>query len=141
MSKYNLSAICRAANRFHKEGYSRSTAFVLAWRLSKQTANTKIAGVRYGDRQDVLAELAGTDSATVRVELRREQGNHIDPAAVAVVFVTESKTIKAGYIPAKAAALIAPLLDCGQSITATLDRIVGGWLEGISYGAQIRLAM
>ena len=140
MSKYNLSAICKAANRFHKEGYSRSAAFVMAWRLSKQTATTKIAGVTFSDRQRVLAELAGADPAAVRVELRREQSN-IDVNAVAVFFVTSDKTVKAGYIPARAAALLAPLMDTGAIIRASLVRIVGGWLEGISYGAQIRLAM
>jgi len=139
--KHNLSTICRTANRFRRAGYSRSAAFVLAWKLSKATAQISVAGTSYGNRQQILAELSEADPASVRVELRRERDNLIDRNAVVVVFVAGDKTVKAGYIPAKAAALIAPLMDAGQSISATLSRIVGGWLEGLNYGARVRLAI
>ncbi len=139
--KHNLSAICRAANRFRSEGYSRSTAFVLAWRLSKATAQISVAGTSFGNRQEILAELTAANPADVNVELRRERDNLIDRNAVVVVFCFGDTTVKAGYIPTRAAALIAPLMDAGQTVAATLDRIVGGWLEGIHYGARLRLTM
>ena len=139
--KHNLSTICKTANYFHKQGYSRSVAMILAWKLSKQTASVKVNGTSYGDRQQVLAELAGTNPSDVRVELHRERNNIVDENAVAVVAVSSGKTYKLGYIPAKAAALIAPLMDAGQSITAMLSRIVGGWFEGMNYGARLQLAI
>lgn len=139
--KYNLSTICRTANGFRKAGYSRSAAFVLAWRLAKETACTNVAGTRFAYRQDVLAALAKADPKSVTVELARESENLFDSCAVVVIARIGGQAHKLGYLPAAAAALIAPLMDAGQTVTAALNRIVGGWAEGISYGAQIKLAM
>jgi len=139
--RYNLTVICRTANRFRREGYSRSTAFVLAWRLSKASAQTSVAGTSYGNRQAVLAQLAAADPASVHVELHRERDNIFDHNAVVVVFAFGDVTVKAGYLPVRAAALIAPLMDAGQTVTAAFDRIVGGWLEGMNYGARVTLGI
>ncbi len=139
--KYNLSTICRTANRFRREGYSRSASFVLAWRLSKATAQTSVAGTSYGNRQQVLAAMAKADPQTVTVQLRRERTNAHDLNAVEVIVLIGDDARKLGYLPAAAAALIAPLMDAGQTVRATLQRIVGGWAEGMSYGARVTLAM
>lgn len=139
--KYNLSMICKTANAFYKKGYSRSAAFVLAWRLSKQTASVKISGTSYGDRQQTLSALLNVNPSEVSIELHRERNNIVDHNAVAVVAYTSGKAYKLGYIPARAAALIAPIIDAGHSIKAALSRIVGGYLEGMNYGARLTLAM
>jgi len=32
-------------------------------------------------------------------------------------------------------------MDAGQAVTAAFDRIVGGWLEGMNYGARVTLGI
>lgn len=134
---FNFSDICKTANRFHAQGYSRSASFILAWRLAKETASVSVSGVKYGDRQQQLAQIAAVEPETVAVELQREAENAADQNAIAVYLNGR----KAGYVPAAAARLIAGLMDAGQHIAARLTRIVGGWADGISYGARLALAM
>lgn len=138
---FNLSSICRAANRFRKQGYSRRASFVLAWRLAKQTAQIAVAGTTRGNAQSVLAELVNADPASVTVELRRDRENLYDSNAV-TVFVRDGERLrKLGCVPARAAACIAPLMDAGQTVRAALLRVVGGWREGMTFGARLALAM
>ena len=139
--KYNLSTICRTANGFRKAGYSRSTAFVLAWRLAKETAQINARGTTCGNSQAVLEAAAKADKNKISVELRREPKNAHDANAVAVLLFIGTAPHKIGYLPAAAASLIAPLIDAGQTIKAALKNIVGGWAQGINYGAQITLAI
>lgn len=137
--KYNMSNICSAANRFRKEGYSLSAAFVLAWRLAKAAAVTKVAGVTHGDRQQLLSNLSAARPEEVTVTLAREPENLYDRNAIAVFITTGGKAHKLGYIPQRAAALLSPLMDAGRQITAALGGIFGGWREGMSYGARLLL--
>lgn len=138
---YNLANICKAANRFHAQGYSRSAAFRMAWRLAKQTAQIAVAGTTHSDRQDVLAAIAGTAPETVTVELYRDRENLYDSNAVAVFVRDGERLHKLGYVPAKAAACISVLIDTGLTVRATLLRVVGGWSEGLRYGARLSLAL
>lgn len=121
--KHNLSTICKLANGFHKKGYSRSAAFVLAWRLSKETASVKVSGTSYGERQCTLAELLKVSPSKITIELHRERNNIIDRNAIAVIAYTSGKAYKIGYIPARAAALLAPVIDTGHSIKAAILRV------------------
>lgn len=139
--KYNLSTICKTANCFHKQGYSRSAAFVLAWRLIKEKAAAKISGVKYADRQDILEIIAKRAVTDVKIRLERESGNIYDKNAIAVIAHINSKSFKLGYVPSKAARLFAGLMDAGQAVTAAINRIIGGWGEGINYGAILNFSI
>ncbi len=139
--KYSLSNICKAANRFKCKGYSRSAAFILAWRLAKHTAISKVSGVCFADRQEILERLSNSASESISVELRREIGNRYDSNAVAVILIINGKATKLGYLPKAVASLIACIIDLGQAVTATLDCICGGCYDGMNYGAKLRLAI
>lgn len=136
--KYNLSQIVRAANRFHKQGLTLSQAFRAAWKLAKANALSKVAGVTYGQRQTILQRIAA-DPHSVKVDLHREHGNHYDANAVSAVISHAGGRAKLGYLPARTAAYIAPLMDAGQKITATLSAVCGGY-NGLSYGVRMNLS-
>ncbi len=136
MKKYNLSQIARAANRFHKQGLTLSAAFRAAWKLAKGSGVSRVAGVSLAQRQAVLEEVAFLPSCAV--ELHRERGNRYDGNAVAVVVSTGHERARLGYLPARVAAYIAPLLDAGETVRAGLAAVCGGY-AGLSYGARISL--
>jgi len=56
MKKFNLSAICRTANKLRKQGYSLSQSFVLAWAMAKGQ-ETKVSGTSKLNRQTALERL------------------------------------------------------------------------------------
>lgn len=107
----------------------------MAWRMAKAAAAVKVSGVTFGNRQTELEALARTEAASVTVELHRERENVYDSNATAVTL----NGSKVGYLPVKAAALIAAIIDKGQTVKAALKGIYGGFCEGMNYGAQIFL--
>ena len=85
--------------------------------------------------------MAKADPKTVTVQLRRERTNAHDLNAVEVIVLIGDDARKLGYLPAAADALIAPLMDAGYAVRAALQCIVGGWAEGMSYGARVNLSI
>lgn len=80
--------------------------------------HTKIAGVSFEGRQDVLAGLR----EGAGLELRREPKNEYDPNAVAVFY----GTLQLGYIKRGIAAHIAPVIDGGERYRARIASLTGG---------------
>lgn len=80
--------------------------------------HTKIAGVSFDGRQDVIAGLR----AGAPLELRREPGNAHDPNAIAVHY----GNLQLGYFNRRIAAHIAPLLDAGTRYRAVVASLTGG---------------
>lgn len=138
IDKHNLA---RTANYLVATGMTRSAAFKAAWLMAKRGGVTKVAGVTYSNRQRLIERLADYSPDLVSVNLRRENGNRYDPAAVAVVVSVKDKgTATIGYIPAMTARTLSRLMDRGLQLKASLERVVGGY-EGLSYGARLRVAI
>ncbi len=140
--KYNLRIICRAANRLHKAGYSRSRAFIFAWAMEKQGAAVKVRGVTVGRRQAALQHLLRYDPKDVSIRLEREPGNLYDANAVAVVAAVRGRgSYKMGYLGRPVAAVLAPLMDAGKAIRGGFGGVLGGYLPGMSFGMAVRVKL
>ena len=132
--------VCIIANKLHKEGYSKSNAFIVAWNIVKQNAiYTKLAGVTFANRQEALKRLLLYPREAVQINLVREYNNVYDVNAVAIIVTVKDKgSYILGYLNRQKASLIAPLLDKGITLGAYLKDITGG--DGVkNYGANIQL--
>ena len=81
--------------------------------------HTKAVGVTFGDRQAVLATLRAGD----RLRLRREPANPHDPHAVEVL-TEDGRAV--GYLNARLAGRLAPLMDAGVRYVASVAGVTGG---------------
>jgi hypothetical protein len=139
--KYNLKAICRAANILAQR-MSRSQAFKTAWSMAKGQDVAKVAGVQFGRRQAAIAHLAHYPAEVVSFHLIRESGNRYDVNAVAVTAEVAGRgQYKVGYLESGTAARIAPIIDRGIRLKAGLKSIVGGFYEGLSFGLRLQVAI
>lgn len=138
---YNKSNICKAANELTKRGYSKSEAFKRAWELAKNVIS-KVAGVSFGKRPAALERLTHYKPEQISVKLERETFNSFDGNAIAVIAAVEGKgSYCVGYIPSEISKVLAPVMDKGAAVRAKLEKIVGGWFEGQSYGMRIAFAI
>ena len=80
--------------------------------------NTKIVGVSFEGRQDIVAGL----SEGLTLELRRQRDNPHDPHAVAVHY----GALQIGFFKRDLALRLAPLMDGGVSYRASIKHITGG---------------
>jgi single-stranded-DNA-specific exonuclease len=80
---------------------------------------TKAAGVTFGDRPQVVAALRPGD----RLRLRREPSNPHDPHAVRIVTADGGDV---GYLNARLAGRVAPLMDAGVRYVASVAGVTGG---------------
>ena len=80
--------------------------------------HTKIAGVSFEGRQDIIAGLR----ADAALELRREPDNPHDPNAIAVHY----GNLRLGFFNKKLAAHLAPLIDGGARYRAHVASLTGG---------------
>ncbi|MBQ6454174.1 MAG: DEAD/DEAH box helicase, partial [Coriobacteriales bacterium] len=99
--------------------------------LDAEAFPTKLAGVTFEGRQEVLASVP----AGATLQLRREPHNPYDPNAIAVDFQGRQM----GFLNARLAARLAPALDAGASYDVQLTQITGG-KDGTSLGANVWLA-
>ena len=84
--------------------------------------NTKVVGVTFEGRQEVVRTLAAGDV----LRLQREPGNRVDPHAIQVL---TSQGRQVGYLSARIAARLAPSMDTGTRYSATVSQITGGPTE------------
>jgi len=88
-----------------------------------RTIITKVAGVTYEGRQDVIARLKGNEPARIVPE----PTNKFDPNALAVhVAVAPGEIKHVGFVPRDLAAQIAPFLE-GEAVMVKLLEITGGF--------------
>ncbi len=92
--------------------------------------HTKIVGVSFEGRQDLVAGLAPGDPLT----LRREPENAFDPNAIAVSF----GTLALGYLRREIAARLAPNFDAAIAYEATVDGITGGGERHVGVNISVR---
>jgi len=105
---------------------------------------SKVAGVTFEGRQDVIEAMHGNEA----VQLRPEPQNQYDANAIAVwvAFPPESgmEAAHIGYLPKEIAAQVAPHMD-GESLMGWVDEITGGfrkWDGSIaSYGVIVRVEL
>lgn len=84
--------------------------------------NTKVVGVSYENRQDVLAGL----EAGVELALRRDAHNEYDANAIAVTLLDGTQL---GYLNKHLAKQLAPAMDSGIAYDAAVSALTGGPLE------------
>lgn len=89
--------------------------------------NTKVVGVSFEGRQDIVAGVRPGEP----VELRRDAANPHDPNAVAVLY----GRLQLGYLKRAIAARIAPNIDAGERYTAAITAVTGG--GGKAFGINI----
>lgn len=119
------SKVMRMANNLVKEGYSRSAAMVRAWILVKlEQVKIRVKGVTYGKRQRALEHLKRYKPEDISIQLVHQQSNPQDRNAVEVIATVKGKgSYCMGYLPKQLAMFIAPLLDCGQAVTAFYSKV------------------
>ncbi|MDQ7843078.1 MAG: single-stranded-DNA-specific exonuclease RecJ [Armatimonadota bacterium] len=83
---------------------------------------TKVVGVTYEGRQEVVRMLRPGDA----LRLRREPANPVDPHAIGVL-TDDGRQV--GYLSARVAARVAPSMDAGARYTATVTQVTGGPTE------------
>ncbi|MDD6490275.1 MAG: HIRAN domain-containing protein [Clostridia bacterium] len=138
----NRSNICKVANKLRKQGYTLSQAFRMSWKLAKNKAVVKVAGVSKGNRQTAIEHLARYSADTVNITLTREKTNRFDSNAIAVyVSVKGSKAYKIGYIQAHIAKLLSGVIDNITEIKATLKAITGGFYDDMLQGLLLNLSI
>ncbi len=77
-----LAMICRNANKLVKQGYTRSEAFKLAWRLAKLPDITaKVKGVKFGRRQEALERLTRYNAKQIEAERETFRKQQLDVKA------------------------------------------------------------
>lgn len=89
---------------------------------------TKLSGVTYEGRQNLLAKMSVYDS----ISLRRDYHNRYDRNAIGV-YNTQNQNI--GWIPREIAVTLAPDMDSGVQLFTKIKQISGG--NGYNYGIEI----
>ena len=92
--------------------------------------HTKVVGVTFDGRQDVLASL----HAGAELTLEREPANAHDPNAIAV---RTSDGTQVGYLKRIIAAALAPEMDRGAAYAAVVSDVTGGAERGTSHGVNV----
>ena len=130
--------VCRMANNLVKEGYSKAAAFVRAWIMVKlEQVKIRVSGVTYGKRQTALEHLRRYKPEDISIQLVREIGNAYDRNAVKVIASVRNRgSYCMGYLPRGLAAFIAPLLDCGDTVTALYNKVAVRAVS-LPYGLEI----
>lgn len=130
--------VCRMANNLVKEGYSKAAAFVKAWVLVKlEQVKIRASGVTYGQRQKALEHLKKYKAEDISIQLIHESNNKYDRNAVQVIATVKNKgSYCMGYLPRRLAMFIAPLLTCGDTVTALYSKVA---VKDVSlpYGLEI----
>jgi single-stranded-DNA-specific exonuclease len=91
---------------------------------------TKIVGVSFEGRQDIVAGLKAGDALT----LVREPDNPHDPSAIAVRY----GTLHLGFLRRQIANKVAPNVDAGDSYTAVVGSVTGGGARHVGVNIHVR---
>ena len=141
MTNYNKSAICKTANTLRKQGLTASESFRKAWELAKNII-TKVAGVTFGKRPAALARLTRYAKEQIGVTLVRDYGNSFDRSAIAVMAVVEGKgSYQVGFLPNELSKSLSAVMDMGTEVKATINNIIGGYVEGMNYGLRLNVSI
>ncbi len=145
----NRSLIFRNANKFVKQGFTRSEALKEAWRLAKlPEISVKVKGTASADkRQQALEHLTKYSPDLVSFRVATDSQNAHDQNAVAVISTVKGKgsflikgkgSFLIGYLAKELAASIFQLLRAGLALLTT-GFVTGGYEPYMNYGARINL--
>lgn len=97
--KYNRSSIFKVGNRILREGVDRSSAFKRAWQAAKRGIVEKVVGVKFNNRQSILAQLDKCSKSDIKICVERDRGNPWDGNAVAVFasLNDQNQRVRVGY--------------------------------------------
>lgn len=103
------------------------------------TIKTRVAGISFENKDGSSRQ---ANARRVRkgdpLQLRREPENVYDPHALAVEFVEpEGQTLQLGYVPRGLASVLAPMVDAGAKLEASVIRAGGGGLQLIGIRMKI----
>lgn len=90
--------------------------------METRVITSKVAGVTYDGRQDIIATLCGDEPVQVRPP---EPDNPHDPNALTIWAATAEGPKHVGYVPREAAEILAPKID-GESVIGRIVEITGG---------------
>lgn len=123
---------CRAEKKREQEDKKRWTDFRKKYDID--FLFTKVAGVTFGDAQQILPNLcAGMD-----LQFIREPDNQYDTNAIRV----ECCGSVLGHIKAEVAAKLAPKIDSGKAIIkGNIAEITGGFAPGVKYGCKMQIVI
>ena len=93
---------------------------------------TKVVGVTFEGRQQVVASLSAGDA----LEVVRDANNEVDPCAIAVMAPAGRQV---GFLRRQIAQVLAPLIDDGARYGATVAEVTGGG-AGESLGLNIEVS-
>ncbi len=134
-------AVTTMANQLHKLGYSLSQAFKTAWKRVKESMTCRVAGVTYGNRQQLLQFIASRKHEELTVYLRRDRANTFDKDAVAVVVgISNVGYAHLGYLPRGLSQSLAKVIDKGISLKADV-KVIGGYGYKETLGALVNIAV
>lgn len=99
---------------------------------------TKVTGVTFEGRQEIIKRLVGNEPCKIVAE----PSNRYDPNALAVLVAYDGQVHHVGYVPREIAAEIAPHLE-GEDTLAQLVEVNGGFEQSdgsiASYGLRIKI--
>lgn len=103
------------------------------------TIKTRVAGISFDNRDGSSRQ---AHARLVRkgdpLRLRREPENPYDANALAVEFVDkDDRTYQLGYVPRGLASVLAPMVDAGAKLEASVIRAGGGGLQLIGIRMKI----
>lgn len=134
--------VATMANQLHKLGYSLSQAFRTAWKRVKESMTCRVSGVTYENRQQLLQFIAGQREEDLTVYLRRDKANVHDRYAVAVVVgIKDVGYAHIGYLTKGLAQSMAPVIEKGIQVKATLQQVTGGYSYKETLGALVNIAV
>lgn len=90
--------------------------------MTNKTLYTKVAGVTFEGRQNLIAQLTGGEPC----RLQPEPTNKYDPNAIAVMVAAKGEVWHIGFVPKELAAQIAPHLE-GEALMVRISEITGGF--------------
>jgi len=137
------SKVTTLANKLVAQGWSRSMAMIKAWQIVKAGQfESKVSGISLPNRQRATERLARYAPDSIRISLRRDNGNQYDVNAVAVMAsVNGSKAYQMGFLPKGLAQYVAPLIDAGKAVTAMFKEIRGKYQAWHNYGLAVSVSI
>jgi single-stranded-DNA-specific exonuclease len=124
------------ASRFLAELYAKSTRYLERDQYASigdsYGFNTKVVGVTFEGRQDLIAGLQPGEA----LGLVREPHNPHDPNAIGVHY----GTMKIGFVRKEIARRIAPNFDAGERYTAEVRHVTGGGTRSVGVNIWVERA-
>lgn len=143
--KIAKAVMCKAWKVFKGCMLSWRTCLRMSWRTIRFIAPirfTKLRGVTFGNRQEILQRLSGYRTSDIRLTFQREPDNPYDLNAILVVATVRNKgMVGVGYLSREISSWLTPLFDSGKEVVVMLDCITGVNREGGFLGMNLEYVL